>query len=628
MSTKGNVITATIPVTTIAMGGEDKLLSPKRKRTGRPTSLKKTNIASNMAQMTESLEDDMSPSTSPGTSNPIGSPIKSRRYKAPIDKQQLQGQLQNGIILKTFQTATDSLNSISNCTSIATTREGATTPPQSPSLFSTSFATRSQVSNSTTSGGHDDGENNSSSSSLFSPESFVRGAGSSGGMMQDTDHMRQGSDSHIQIASSSSSSSSSSSGGRSLSGSSRGMSCVDDRLHDEGMGGVIMRGGDEDDGLLRRPSSDSGCSNVLGDMLSADGRDEGITIMKSDYSPFRRPTSSSSSSSSSSALANARADMNGSSSSLMWQQQQRISGEGGVDVRGGGVPSSSSGSMYSKRMPSFTCPGSENLRPPLRNSEDEWRSQGSSFEEEEGGEGESDDEKSSIGSPGARRSRRLKFSPGGLLLPSREGDDDEAESQHDNSDFAGRLSALHVGKTKSRTLFSDVHPGGSVSGFGSGPEGLDQSGSNRHHHSHSHSHGSSSSSGSGGIADGGMIGGSRLQDDLNGSEYSVEHGGGNYHHTHQQQHHHHDDVDHIRNRPPHLFARTGQRSHHNGNGGNIDASYQNTLSTHPTHPPYQHTLSTHHIHPSYQHTLSTQPSLYFFYYSTSFPSHTMHKISI
>ena len=570
MATKGNVITATIPVTTIAMGGEDKLLSPKRKRTGRPMSLKKSNIASNMTQMTESLEDDMSPSTSPGTSNPIGSPVKSRRYKAPIDKQQLQGQLQNSITLKTFPTATDSLNSISNCTSIATTREGATTPPQSPSLFSTSFATRSQVSNSTTSGGHDDGETNSSSSSLFSPESFVRGAGSSGGMMQDTYHMRQGLDSQIKIASSSSSSSK----GRSLSGKSMAMSVEDtlehmddDGLHDDvgGMEGIILRDGDEDE-LLRRPRSDSG-SNVLGDMLLADVRDEeGITIMKSDYSPFR-PSSSSSSSSSS--LANTRANLNSSSS--MWQQ--RVSGEEGVDVRGGVVPSSSSGSVYSKRIPSFTCPGSENLRPPLRNSEDEWRSQGSSFEEEGEGEGESDDEKSSVGSPSTRRSRRLKFSPGGLLLPSREGDDDEAESQHDNSDFAGRLSALHVGKTKSRTLFSDVQHTSS-----NGHEEAEEPGHSRHYH---RLHGSSS----GGIADGGMIGGSRLQDDLNGSEYSVENGvengGGNYnHHNHHNSNHHHQphhDHEHIRNRPPHLFARTSQRSH-NGGGGKTNTSHLTYLT--------------------------------------------------
>ena len=566
MATNGNVIT------TIAMGGEDKLLSPKRKRTGRPTSLKKTNVAANMAQMTESLEDDMSPSTSPGTSNPIGSPIKSRRYKAPIDKQQLQGQLQNGITLKTFPTATDSLNSISNCTSMATTREGATTPPQSPSLFSTSFATRSHVSNSTTSDGHDDGERNSSSSSLFSPESFVRGTGRSGGMMmQDTDHMRQGVDGQVQMTSSSSSSSSSE--GNYVSGTSMAMTCDDDtlvnmndRLHDAGMGGVHLHDGDEDGLLLRRPSSDS-TTNVLGDISSADGRDEGITIMKSDYSPFR-PTSSSKSSS---VLANTRAHLNTtSSSSSLWQQ--RISGEGGmVDVRGGAVPSSSSGSMYSKRIPSFTCPGSENLRPPLRNSEDEWRSQGSSFEEGEE-EGESDDEKSSVGSPGARRSRRLKFSPGGLMLPSREGvDDDEAESQHDNSDFAGRLSALHVGKTKSRTLFSDAPPTG-------GQDGIERPGGSRHHH---HSHGDNNN---GGIANNGMFGGSRLQDDLNGSEYSTEHGGGdNYHQNqHHQQHH---DHDHIRNRPPHLFARTGQRNNQNGSGGNSNVSYQHNL---PIYSTYQH----------------------------------------
>ena len=81
---------------------------------------------------------------------------------------------------------------------------------------------------------------------------------------------------------------------------------------------------------------------------------------------------------------------------------------------------------------------------------------------EEGVDGSDHEEKSNQDSFSRRRSRS-KGSPGGLLLPSSISSPtnrfltsamlyEDAESGHDNNDVTGRLSALQVGKTQSRTL--------------------------------------------------------------------------------------------------------------------------------------------------------------------------------
>ena len=93
------------------------------------------------------------------------------------------------------------------------------------------------------------------------------------------------------------------------------------------------------------------------------------------------------------------------------------------------------------------------IRSPTRQPEDR---------QDEGVDGSDHEEKSSLDSFGRRR-LRSKGSPGGLMLPSSISSPtnrfltsamlyEDAESGHDNSDVTGRLSALQVGKTQSRTL--------------------------------------------------------------------------------------------------------------------------------------------------------------------------------
>jgi hypothetical protein len=113
------------------------------------------------------------------------------------------------------------------------------------------------------------------------------------------------------------------------------------------------------------------------------------------------------------------------------------------------------------KKPSFSCPGSENLRPP-QETEDEWRS---SFEGDgEGEDGESDEEEksSSFNASSPRKNKKLNFSPrpscgqDNYITDNRRLRD---EKDHQQMDSNMSSMALHVGKDKmkgkmkSRTIF-------------------------------------------------------------------------------------------------------------------------------------------------------------------------------
>ena len=172
-----------------------------------------------------------------------------------------------------------------------------------------------------------------------------------------------------------------------------------------------------------------------------------IPIGKSDYSPFRRPSFTAGFNHDEPPPSSSSSYYSSTSSYSKWNN-----------------PSNNGSSSNFRSIPIFTCPGSEHLRHSLNESR-------SSFED-----GESDaEEKSSQGSILRKNNRKMKlqFSPnggGGLFggddqngsfssimgLSDGDSEHEETSEQNDHSEVAGRLSALQVGKSKSRNHFGNV----------------------------------------------------------------------------------------------------------------------------------------------------------------------------